>query len=168
MTSIRIRPRFKKSTKELPENLTARFKEQVKKPDAVCVARILPNYMVFRIPEQKRHFWSPQLSVSIDKDEEDGNKTILRGLYGPNPTVWALIFYGYVILGIIGMFAAIAGLSELSLGNDPYMLWALPGLGGAAIILYFIAQFGQKMGVEETFMIHHFFEETLGEHVHIS
>ena len=167
MTSIRIRPRFKKSTQELPAELTARFKERLKGSDVAVVARVLPNYMVFRIPEQNRHFWSPQLSVSIDVDEQE-NITILRGLYGPNPTVWALIFYGYVILGIVGLFVLIAGLSELSLGNDPYMLWVLPGLGLAALIVYLIAQFGQKMGVEETFMIHHFFEDTLGEHVHIS
>lgn len=168
MTSIRIRPRFKKSTVETGEMLTERFKEKLKEPSTPCVGRVLPNYMVFRIPEQKRHFWSPQLSVSIDKDIDDESKTILRGLYGPNPTVWALIFYGYIILGVLGLFALIAGLSELSLGNEPYMLWALPGFGIMALILYFIAQFGQKMGVEETFLIHHFFEETLGEHIHIT
>ena len=168
MTSIRIRPRFKKATLENAEVLTARFKENLKLRSTPCVGRVLPNYMVFRIPEEHRHFWSPQLSVSMDKDIDDESKTILRGLYGPNPTVWALIFYGYVIVGILSLFALIAGLSELSLGNEPYMLWALPGLGIIALVLYFVAQFGQKMGVEQTFTIHHFFEETLGEHIHIS
>jgi hypothetical protein len=44
----------------------------------------------------------------------------------------------------------------------------LPFLLGGLVILYFIAQTGQKMGVEQTFQLHHFFEESIGETVHIS
>lgn len=100
--------------------------------------------------------------------EIDDEGTLIRGLYGPNPTVWALIFYGYAILGILAMFFLIAGLSDLDMKDDPTLLWVVPGLGIAALILYLVAQFGQKMGVEQTFQIHQFFESCLGSHVHIS
>jgi hypothetical protein len=44
----------------------------------------------------------------------------------------------------------------------------LPFFLGGLAILYFVAQTGQKMGAEQTFQLHHFFEESIGETVHIS
>jgi hypothetical protein len=43
----------------------------------------------------------------------------------------------------------------------------MPFLGLAAVVLYIIAQFGQKLGVEQTFTLHHFFERSIGSRIHI-
>jgi hypothetical protein len=78
-----------------------------------------------------------------------------------------MFMFGYSALGLIALFISIAGFSKMNLGIDAPILWALPVLAGLAIILYFIAQTGQKIGVEQTFIIHHFYEGAIGEKVHI-
>ena len=46
------------------------------------------------------------------------------------------------------------------------MLWSLPVLTGLALSLYITSQAGQKMGVQQMFYIHHFYEE-IESKVHI-
>lgn len=136
--------------------------------DCGCSARILPNFIVMNICPQNRHFWSPQLSISFEVDEEDPNYTVIRGLYGPNPTVWAFFTYGYAALAIIGTFLGMYGFSLYSLGKDATILWVLPVLALCALALYIVAQMGQKIGAEQMFTLHHFFEESIGHRVHVA
>ena len=60
------------------------------------------------------------------------------------------------------------GYPKLSLDQEAPILWSLPIFATIAFGMYLIAQFGQKIGVEQTFRLHHFFEETVGEKVHIN
>jgi hypothetical protein len=167
MTSIRIRPRFKDTYSLTPRELEELVRAKVKEPDCPCTAKIIPGFINLRILEKEQHFWSPQLSLSFELDEE-GEKTIIRGLYGPNPTVWAIFTFGYGAISILALFLGFYGFSQFSLGQDSSILWSLPILGVAAIILYLVAQFGQKLGVEQTFTLHHFFEELVGHRIHLS
>jgi hypothetical protein len=112
-----------------------------------------------------RHFWSPQLSISLEEHEEGGS--IVRGLYGPQPTIWAFFTYGYGAIGIIALFILVIGGGNLAIGKSGMILWALPVLAGLALILWIIAQTGQKIGVEETFRLHQFYEGTIKDKVHI-
>jgi hypothetical protein len=167
MTSIRIRPRFKAKYKMKPEEVGELFRKHLEKMDCGCSAEILPNFIVMNIRLQERHFWSPQLSLSFEADEEDNSFTVIRGLYGPNPTVWAFFFYGYAALAVLVTFLGMYGFSLYSLGQDATILWALPVLAAAAVMLYVVAQFGQKIGAEQMFTLHHFFEDAIGHHIHI-
>ncbi len=56
----------------------------------------------------------------------------------------------------------------MSLKLDATILWIVPILATGAIIEWILGQTGQKVGAEQTFTIHHFFEDTLNEQVHIS
>lgn len=163
MTSFRFRPRFKRITSLSTEDFEQRIKEELKKPKTPCVGVIIPEHIVLKIPLDERHFWSPQVSLSLEELEDGG--TLIRGLYGPNPTVWLLFTFGYVLIGTMAFFALMVGLSRLSLGLSAPILWLLPVFGGAAIGLYFMAQIGQKIGAEQTFMLHHFVEEVLEERI---
>ena len=94
--------------------------------------------------------------------------TQVRGLYGPNPSIWGIFFLSYSALSIIGLFAGMVVLSQYMLKIDTPLWWVAPlclALGG---LLYIIAQTGQKIGAEQMFSLHHFYEETLGKRVHIS
>lgn len=122
------------------------------------------DHITLAIPAIDRHFWSPQLSLSFEETEEG---TIIRGLYGPNPTVWAIFFFGYIALGILTLFALVAGSSQWMLGMGAPILWVIPVCAVVAIVMYFVAQAGQKMGAEEMYRMHHFYEETVGSVVHI-
>ena len=164
MTSLRIRPRFSQIIPDSQEKIEEKVKLKLKEPQNDCVGSVIPGFIVLKIPHTERHYWSPQLSLSLEEHEEG---TLIRGLYGPNPTVWAMFTFGYSALGIIALFITIVGFSNKSLGIEAPILWVLPVLAGIALILYFVAQTGQKIGVEQTFTIHHFYEETIGQKVHI-
>lgn len=166
MTSVHIRPRFKSTYNLTPAEIQSRVMAHIKEPNCMCTAKVIPGFIVLRIKESEKHFWSPQLSLSFEFDEDE-NKTVIRGLYGPNPTVWAMFTFGYAAIGISALFLGFYGFSKYTLGMNAHALYALPVLALMAALLYLIAQFGQKLGVEQTFTLHHFFEETIGTRIHI-
>ena len=164
MSSFRIRPRFKhflRSDKdELESAICAALSGQKQ-----LVFHHVPGHIGIMVHPANRHLWSPQLDLSFEQDKEN---VIVRGLYGPNPTLWALFFFGYAFLGLLSLFAAIWGFSLWSLGKDVSILWLLPGLATAALILYLLGQTGQKLGAQQMFDIHHFYEGIIKDKVLVS
>ncbi|MEQ9299604.1 MAG: hypothetical protein RIF33_13610 [Cyclobacteriaceae bacterium] len=164
MSSFRIRPRFKQLTKESSTQLQKRMLEKIDKGLARFSTTYVEGHITLAIPTIDRHFWSPQLSLSFEETKEG---TVIRGLYGPNPTVWAIFFFGYIALGILALFALMAGSSQWMLGMGAPILWVIPVCAIVALVMYFVAQAGQKMGAEEMYRMHHFYEDTVGSVVHI-
>lgn len=164
MTSFRLRPRFRHFSQMPPEAVQSHLQAHLDAPHAPCVSQGVPGFVVLKIPEPDRHYWSPQLTLTL---EPEGEGTLIRGLYGPNPTVWTMFMFAYIGIGTLALFVAIIGFSRVNLGLDAPILWALPILGGLALALYIVAQMGQKTGAEQTFRLHHFYEEALGAQVHV-
>ncbi len=163
MTSIRIRPRFKKQYKLETEKVEEIIKNKLNAAE-MFTASLDSGHFTIRIKPEDRHFWSPQLSLTF---EEEQGKTLIRGLYGPAPNVWTIFLLSYLAIGVLSLFALFLGLSYWMLGQDIKILWALPVLGIFAIVIYFIAQFGQKLGAEQTFRLHQFIESCFQEHIEI-
>ena len=165
MTSFIVRPKFRKECPCKPKDLVERINKRLETQHDQIEGKVFLTHGLFRILPVHQHFWSPQLNVSF---EETDDGTVLRGMYGPHPTVWAVFLFGYAILGLALFFTTIIGLVKYSLHIESQILWLLPFFLGGLAILYFVAQTGQKMGAEQTFQLHHFFEESIGETVHIS
>ena len=163
MTSIRIRPRFRKTLKLDQASVENLLKENLQKQKDFT-GSLDPGHITIRIKQEERHFWSPQLGISLEDEE---GKTLVRGLYGPAPNVWTIFLLAYLAIGVLALFALFLGLSYWMLGQEIQILWALPVLGGLAVVVYFIAQFGQKLGAEQTFRLHQFIEGVFHEHIHI-
>lgn len=134
--------------------------------DIACDLDIRNGHISVKIPENDRHFWSPQLDLSIEKEEGDEN-TMIRGHYGPNPNTWALFTYGYVILGILFVSAGIWAMSKLTLGKSAPEFWLMLLFALMAATLYILAQFGQKIGAEQMYQLHFFYQKAIGEKIKI-
>ncbi len=163
MSSFRIRPRFK--------HFITADKEELERTISTALAQEkqfshyhIPDHICIKINPSERHVWSPQLDLSF---EQEGEIVIVRGLYGPNPTLWALFFFGYMIIGILSLFLGMWGLSVWIIGGDTSILWAIPGLGLAAFLLYLFGQTGQKLGAQQLFDIHHFFESITKDRIEV-
>lgn len=165
MTSFRIRPRFSVISELPQEEILESMKQELKKEECECIGVVIPGHATVKIHPNNIHFWSPQLDLSLE-DEDKG--TLIRGLYGPNPSVWSLFAFGYLVIGILFMFIIIIGFSAVSLNEDTYVLWGLPILIGLAIGIYLLSQLGQKIGAEQTFTLHHFIEKVLEQKVGIN
>jgi hypothetical protein len=163
MSSFRIRPRFKHSIKgetvEVQKKLLEELNEQ-----KLFTSSFLSGHLYISICSKNQHFWSPQLNLTFEQEDEN---VIIRGLYGPKPTLWALFFFGYVVLGILTVFVGMWGLTQWSLGMPSMVLWAIPVFAVLAATLYFMAQTGQKLGAQQMFDIHHFYEETIGDKIEL-
>lgn len=74
--------------------------------------------------------------------------------------------YGTISILLAGLL--VWGGVVWQMNDDPSLLaMGVPSLVGAGIIIYMIAQFGQKIGAEQMFTLHHFFEDAVKERVHI-
>lgn len=164
MTSFRIRPRFKQLRYEKPDEIEKILKKKIESNQDQFTGIFMEGHITIKIKAQNRHFWSPQLNLSLESIQDI---TVIRGLYGPNPTVWAVFFFGYASLGMILVITGMLLLSHYILGMETLLWWVIPATIFAALILYVIAQMGQKIGSSQLFDLHHFYEETVGEKVSI-
>lgn len=164
MTSFRIRPRFRQFIHAGQIEIRERIQTALKEKGDPYAAVIHTNQITLKILPEERHFWSPQLNITLE--EQEGG-TLVRGLYGPNPSIWAMFFLAYSALGIIILFAVMVVLSQWTLGMDTPLWWVVPLCLILLLILYFIAQTGQKIGAQQMFDLHHFYEDILGEKVQV-
>ena len=165
MSSFRLRPCFSLAIDSPAEAARESIVAHLKRDGAHCEVKTFPGIVSLYIPEADTHFWSPRLSVSIDPHDEGGS--LLQGTYGPDTNVWAIFVYGYLLTGSVGLFSGILGFCQWKLGYPPWALWifavALVGAAG----LYVFAQFGQKLGAQQTFLLHQMFEKAIGRSVEI-
>jgi len=102
MSSFRVRPRFKHLVDFDAKEAEGVIMISVQGAEYVFAEGFLQGHADGKIPLSERYFWSPQLHLSTEQTEQG---TIIRGLYGPNPTVWGLFFFGYLTLGVLSFFA---------------------------------------------------------------
>jgi hypothetical protein len=112
MSSFRIRPRFKVQVDFGIEQVQNKINNELKISDKNYTANINNNFITLMLPESETEYWTPQLRLTIEENE---NGALIRGLYGPKPSIWALFFYCYAAFGILGFFAGILSLLEYSI-----------------------------------------------------
>jgi hypothetical protein len=161
MTTVEIRPRFQRQHPATAEQVIHRLSEALKNSDGSIKGSVMDHHIVLRMPVEQQHYWSPQLSLTIEDNMEGG--ALIRGLYGPRPSVWLMFVFLYSSLGAISLFIGITGFSQLSLGMSAPALWALPVAAGIALILYLFAKAGERLGKDEMHRLRNFMDAALVE-----
>ena len=159
MSVIEIRPRFKQSVPIARQDIIRRFERDLAQTSDL-EGSIMDHHIVLRIPIERQHYWSPRLSLTLE-EETAGGSTLIRGLFGPRPSVWLLFVFLYSSIGVISLFVAITGFSQLSLGMSAPALWALPVAAVIALGLYLAAKAGERLGREEMYVLKNFMDATL-------
>ncbi|MEO1023472.1 MAG: hypothetical protein AAFW89_13085 [Bacteroidota bacterium] len=160
ITFHRIRPRIRFHKEWSCSTITASIQQHLDDPESPCRGTVIPHFATIYPPKEDQHFWSPQLTITL-KEERDG--TLIRGLYGPKPSIWTMYVFFYSLIGFISMIVAMIGFSLYSLGNPAPILWLLPILILVFLSLYITAYFGQKLGHKQIIILHRFFEQCLGQ-----
>jgi hypothetical protein len=156
---FRVRPRFKVHASLSIEALAESIGNALQKVNSTCTGQVHVMGGTISIPDDQRHYWSPQLSFSFE-EVEDG--TVVRGLFGPRPTVWGLFVFFYSVIGIGILIIATIGLSKISLDKSGDILWWVPVLTVVFLSLYLVSYFGQKLGRKQMITLFRFFEEATG------
>ncbi|WP_221030549.1 hypothetical protein [Actomonas aquatica] len=159
-TSFRIRPRFEEILPDSPEEVRERLLTAFGADTTFFEVKTYDGFVGIHICGEERHRWSPRLHLSIDA--ADGGCTHVRGVYGPELEVWAFFIYGYVMCGLLGMFAAIYGCAQLFIGQSPWGLWVTGGMALIAVGLYLVAQLGQKLASCQTLRLHQAYHQAVG------
>ena len=98
LPAYRVRPRFKLATGFSIDQLIEKLQSALDRENAECLGSVHALGGTLNLPYQQQHYWSPQLSLSFEETEAG---TILRGLYGPRPSVWGMFVFFYSIKTII-------------------------------------------------------------------
>jgi len=157
---VRIRPKFELNTSSSLEEIVNILREKLSNPNALCTGTILNNgYFILRIPDDQSHFWSPRLTIELEK--QDDNSTLVRGLFGPHPAVWMLFAGFYLFFIFVGLVGLFYGLAQWSLKMPPSALWGVPISLVLIGISYGIALIGQNLGLEQMHQLRSFLERSL-------
>jgi hypothetical protein len=162
MTNFSVRPRFKILSDLSIDALMIHIENGLKNTSLPIEGKVFKSHGLLRIMANEQHFWSPQLNVSF---EETDAGIVIRGMYGPHPAVWAIFLFGYALLGIAFFFISLMGFVKLHLHLSHRILYTLPAVAFFLVLLYFLAQTGRKMGLDQTRSLHHFFEQSIGEKI---
>lgn len=104
---IRLRLRFYKDVPENIESVRDKFEKFKTNKAEECHLKIKHNHIWMNVPEWKREYWSPHLHLELEPTEN--NETHIRGLFGPDPTLWTLfMFLHFMVAGIFIIFSGIA------------------------------------------------------------
>lgn len=166
MSSFRIRPSFshvvphgRDATRQLILRSLAAHHHRFE-------VRAFPEFIGIHIAENERRFWSPRLFLSLEPDA-DGS-TRIAGTYGPEIEVWGIFVYGYIAAGLIATFAGIFGYAQTLVHTEPWGFWIVAGMGVVVTLLYAAAQFGQKLGAQQTYQLHQAYEAAIGRPAEIT
>ena len=138
-----LRPRLEL---DVPGN-AAGLGKQIREASTVYASTVVGNYLVIKIPEERQHYWSPQLQVEM---EDRSGVVHVNGLFTPMPSVWTLFAGAYGLILVLGFFGTIYGLAQLQLGHPPRGLWSCPVAIALVAGVYGAALFGQRVGHEQT------------------
>ncbi|MEM5567021.1 GTP-binding protein [Psychroserpens sp. AS72] len=156
---IVLRPRFKFNVNQENTSILDVFEDTKNTQKEFIVSRI-DDHIFIKIPKAKQHFWSPQLHLEINENEN--KSSIIYGLFGPNPTVWTLfMFFHFIVAGLFIGFAIWAYVNW-SLGYDFAMqLFVTLFTIVVWFALYFGGRLGKKTGMAQMHELHHFMRDTL-------
>lgn len=159
LSAHQIRPRFEVDVNFSVKEIEEKIKCALKAENAPCLGRVDHGFVRLMLPYEVQHYWSPQLSINL---LEDGDRTTIRGLYGPSPSVWTMFVFFYALIGLAILVVLIFGTSYISLDKSGAILWLIPVLVLIFASLYLVSFFGQRLGHDQIEILHNFVEASLG------
>lgn len=144
---MRTRPRFKMYSHLEPEEYSEKIKNYLAEhPEFQGNVNREAATICVKTPED--NYWKPRLTLRAEQEDE---KTVIRGIFGPSSAVWTFFMFLYFILGILWMvFFTIFFVERQIKSND--FPWALSASFVVLVLIfltYFAARFGQRKAKDE-------------------
>lgn len=156
--SARLRPRFEYVASCPPSDAPGRLGAALQRPEAPCRGRIYGTHAVLHVLHTEERVWSPFLSLDLGWHPEG---TLVRGLFGPKPSIWSLFVAAYAICGFGALFAGGFAFVQWTLEQPPWALWILPALALGALATYAFARYGQTRGRGQMDQLRSFLDDAL-------
>ena len=159
-----IRPRFTLKIEVDPEIAIKHIKENIKKDKTISSLRTnhTKEYVFLNIPSWEQHYWSPEMTVRIEKGEFSG-KVFANCLIGPRQSVWAMFTLIYTALSILTLFGGIFGMVQLQTSGKSLFIWTLPIGFLLWATVFLTSKIGQKKGRDQMLHLVSFLYHSLSE-----
>lgn len=161
MQHPRIRPRFELFV-DTSAAETLRLVEARIEASAAIRGWVAPPYAELRVPDCERFSWSPRMSLHVE-DAPGGTNLLCR--LQPEPDVWTAYMALWGVIGVAAIGFTMYGLSQWVVSGMPWaMLWGLPLVAAAAVLLYLAALVGQRRCAGQTWLLERELQAALAGH----
>ncbi len=149
-----------------PEEILNVFKNKLNEKNDNVYGHVVNEKVFLKIPPAQHEWWSPQMTISVEKCEEDPAKTKIFENIGPNPSTYTLtmfIFFGAgttIVLSLMWLF------SLLTLGHD--YTTALTVISVAVVliaIVFFIIYSGRRKARTQMEQLREFVDSLLKDKI---
>jgi len=149
----RQRPRFAVELHCGPEDVMAMLRDRLDGNVQDVVGTFSRRHGVLKMPLERRHFWSPQLSLTVEEVEQEAGRTRVRGVIAPHPDIWTGFVFTYGTLFLVGLCGLMYGFAQLSLGQPPTAFVVPVAALALAGFVYGAAFIGQGLGADEVYQL---------------
>ncbi|MDN3666117.1 GTP-binding protein [Algibacter miyuki] len=159
LNEIVLRPRFKIELPRANTSVLTAFEDR-KTESQEFIVSCIDDHVFIKFPKAQQHFWSPQLHLEIN--EVDENNCIVRGLFGPSPTVWTMFMFFHFVVAALFIVFGIWAYTNWSL-KSPYQIQviALVILTLIWFALYFAGRVSKFSNQKEMNALHRFMHRIL-------
>ena len=160
LNKVLLQPRFKIEVGQNVEQVLNKLKRSLESESCKFKSKIVLHHVIIDVPFSEEHYWSPQMHIEIEKDEN--GKTKVKGVLGPKPKVWTFFIFLHFAVAITFFVFFVMFYTKWSLHQDykfsmiMCIIMPIVWLG-----LYFIGQFGKKLGYEQMVELHDFLINSL-------
>lgn len=163
--NIVLRPRFKE-TLQMSEQTAIEAFSRATSEHNIYIISCIDNHVFIKLPKSERHLWTPQLHIEIEAI--DDSSCLLKGLFGPNPTLWTMFMFIHFVIATLFIGFSVWTYSNHRLGEDiaiPVFLMILMVL--IWFILYAFGRLGKQKGRLDMERLYVFVKSTL-EHCYLN
>lgn len=141
-----MRPRVSVRVGDHPDAALAAVQSWAEYSPRCRVISASSRHLVLSVGADEATTWSPYLDLDFEP-QPDGTR--IRGRFGPSPHVWTFFLAIYAALTFVCIGSAMFGLSQMTMGAEPWALWVMPVGGVMMGLTYLGALVGQRLGAEQ-------------------
>lgn len=158
MSEKNVRPRIREEVAYNAIEVKKKLTQSATEYQNQLLLSSVGNHVNINIHPQVHHFWSPQASINIEEIE---NGSIVRGIIGPKPNLWATFMVVYVF-GIAAFFITAAiGYSYITMNKSGIMLYISPIFLLIILANYLVIITGKSLAKEQSLLIQKFISDSI-------
>jgi len=158
-----MRPRFVLDVESGVEEIMIALRRHVASSEPPLAGIFSEHHGVVRIPDERRHFWSPQLDILVERVDESPHAARVVGRFSPHPPIWLAFVFTYGVLFVLGVAGLMYAAAELSLGRLPWCLVSTLAAAAMGAFVYGATFIGQGLGADEMYELRTWLDRCLGE-----
>ena len=141
MSEVQLKLRFQITSPLPKEQLVDLLKSRMTKNTDRIHGPVLRDHATINLPINQQSIWSPQLNLDFN---QEGSGTVIKGSFGPKPSIWLFFMFIYIVCGFVIIFGGIIGMSQISMDKPPIGIYPIPFCILISFGVYYASVYGKK------------------------